>query len=1827
MANPPGLLSFIENIDQVNNAAITANWPANPASDNVIYYEIRSWRTAGDDSGTATGVSATSLTDTGKSWVASQLGGSYAVMGGAWAQITDNTATVLTLGGWTDFNGNAVATPATGAYQIIHFFNQHVFDTQVKIAGLLQGVGYSLALRAINNIGQASPWSTVRSITTVTDSVAPGWPGGAALIATTAVRGVQLSWTPVTAPDTKGYVLQVANDSGFTTGVQTLLNGDLVTFAKWEAPGGTSIGTTYYFRVAAIDRSGNQNGWLTASATVGGIQNSDIVPGAISAADLALSIGGGNILTNSSFEDSAGLTVGGYTMSQGGTGGAMVIDSAQVFDGSSAVKLTCGTGYTFLNASGVTLVAGQKYTVSGWFYASQATSVRLVARPNAGNTYLPGSAVALSANTWTRLVFTFTQPATASSAAFSWGWETGDGVAGYVVWIDAVELQMGDTATAYAPKASELNTGTIQTAMLAANAVTTAKIAANAVTQAQIAANAVGTAQIAANAITSGLLASGAVTTAAIAAGAVGQSQLANGAVGTAQLIAGAVTNAILAANAVAAGNIQAGAVGTSAIASGAITAALLAAGAVTSSALAANAVTQAAIAAGAVGTAQIAANAVTSGLLAAGAVNNAALAANAVATANIQSGAITSALIAAGAVTSSALAANAVTQAAIAAGAVGNAQLAASAVQAGNLAVTVGGANLVSNSSFEDTTALGGASPYAIANMTTGYDTASAPPFGTYSFKVQRAATGDSYFLMSLPGVTGATLNGQKVTISFYAKADVASSLFAGVFLQDGHGAGAANLQPSITTSWARYSTTVTIAASTFTAADSIHLVMRPLADIATNNVYFDGVQVELGDILTAYAPRTDELLTGVVGTNNIAANAVTAAKIAAGTITAAQIAAGTITSSQIAAGTITASNIAAGTITGSLIAAATITGSLIAAATISASNLVANTITAAQIAANTITAGQIAAGTITATQIAAGTITSDRLYAGTVAANLIQTANLAAGSITAAVIAAGTITAAQIASGTITATQIAAATITGSLIAAATISGSNLIANTITASQIAANTITAAQIAAATITSAQIASGTIVAGNIAAGTITATQIASGTITAAQIAAGTITASQIAAGTITGSLIAAATIAGSNLIANTITASQIAANTITASQIAAGAITTATIAAGAITAATIAAGAVGASQVAAAAITTDKLSVGSVGQQNLVANGSFEDISGPMPVNWTIAGSTNGAASSTSTAANVKQGASALAMQVTVAGAGNNLYVDSSSFPVTAGDSLYVSGFALGSVATTGGFYLRVSFGSSTPVAGDGTYVDVASNAGLPASWTQFQGIVSVPVGATWAKVRLINFQPNVACTMYVDAIEVRKAIGGTQILNASILNAHIVDGTIQSAKIGNLAADKIIAGTLSAAVILSGSVYTASSGARAGMDSSGFKANDGSTTDYGAGAGVTFKADNAGSAFLKGSLAAAAIKGSYFYATTADSNVPVLPTIPVGNGVGSLLLDPVNGLRFWSGNGTSAVLQAQWTTAGQLTIYSGAAIYGSTVATSQSLGTAQVAGVKIDSAGLAIWSYYNLYSAQAALHFNYYDPTNGGITDVAKIYSNYNRGANPGGGTAIGGLRTDALRDIYFLAGQDNVATRAAINFSFGSAYGGVTIRGDLYVTPSPTFTPSTQNVPVVLAAGRFNGSSLVDLSGIPSGYRAIKILWNNYPAVAGGDLFVRFNGDAGLNYYWTLSEASGGAAPGGYSSGGAVTYGRVGYAAYCAAVEVTIPGYATGAPKAFTALCSRWDSAGVAGSVIDQYSCFWTSGAVVTQITFGIIGSGNLGTTGDYTVLGIP
>lgn len=130
------------------------------------------------------------------------------------------------------------------------------------------------------------------------------------------------------------------------------------------------------------------------------------------------------------------------------------------------------------------------------------------------------------------------------------------------------------------------------------------------------------------------------------------------------------------------------------------------------------------------------------------------------------------------------------------------------------------------------------------------------------------------------------------------------------------------------------------------------VSLLLETTATPASGDVYFDGVMLQWGEVLTGYSPKSDEILPGQIGTTEIASLAVTGAKILDATIGTAKIADAAITTAKIFDAAITTAKIADAQITTAKIADLSVTSAKI-------QSLSVNKITAGQLLVQADVAG----------------------------------------------------------------------------------------------------------------------------------------------------------------------------------------------------------------------------------------------------------------------------------------------------------------------------------------------------------------------------------------------------------------------------------------------------------------------------------------------------------------------------------------------------------------------------------------------------------------------------------------------------------------------------------------------------------------------------------------------------------------------------------------------------------------------------------------------------------------------------------------------------
>ncbi len=117
------------------------------------------------------------------------------------------------------------------------------------------GIPFYAKVQAIDSHNMKSLWSDVATLNVAKDEIAPAVPTN--LSAEALFQNVAVEWTPVPDNDLSEYILQVATDEEFTENLQTIHTET----TRYTYAGETN--TTYYFRVKAVDFSGNESEFST----------------------------------------------------------------------------------------------------------------------------------------------------------------------------------------------------------------------------------------------------------------------------------------------------------------------------------------------------------------------------------------------------------------------------------------------------------------------------------------------------------------------------------------------------------------------------------------------------------------------------------------------------------------------------------------------------------------------------------------------------------------------------------------------------------------------------------------------------------------------------------------------------------------------------------------------------------------------------------------------------------------------------------------------------------------------------------------------------------------------------------------------------------------------------------------------------------------------------------------------------------------------------------------------------------------------------------------------------------------------------------------------------------------------------------------------------------------------------------------------------------------------------------------------------------------------------------------------------------------------------
>ncbi|MGB4204527.1 MAG: hypothetical protein WBJ84_02780, partial [Bacteroidales bacterium] len=139
-------------------------------------------------------------------------------------------------------------------------------DRIERFVPVLGNTTYYARVRAIDWVGNASAWSDTRSITTARDTDAPAQVSGLSVAASRTLVGLQ--WTANSEADLAEYEIQRAPDSGGAPGAYVALAKARLNFYIDQDFSDAQIAAegTWWYRVRAVDTSGNAGDWSTADS-------------------------------------------------------------------------------------------------------------------------------------------------------------------------------------------------------------------------------------------------------------------------------------------------------------------------------------------------------------------------------------------------------------------------------------------------------------------------------------------------------------------------------------------------------------------------------------------------------------------------------------------------------------------------------------------------------------------------------------------------------------------------------------------------------------------------------------------------------------------------------------------------------------------------------------------------------------------------------------------------------------------------------------------------------------------------------------------------------------------------------------------------------------------------------------------------------------------------------------------------------------------------------------------------------------------------------------------------------------------------------------------------------------------------------------------------------------------------------------------------------------------------------------------------------------------------------------------------------------------------
>jgi hypothetical protein len=160
-----------------------------------------------------------------------------------------------------DIQYDAVSWEVPFTYEIAYSFdgsNWNYYttnETSVSIIAPYGGITAYVKVRIIDVQGHQSGWSSVVSTTVANDTTAPATPAG--LTATGLFQTIMVKWNKNTETDFDHYVLEYDTSDTFPAPKQIVTSSNYATLKE------LTVNTTYYIRIKAVDKSGNESDWST----------------------------------------------------------------------------------------------------------------------------------------------------------------------------------------------------------------------------------------------------------------------------------------------------------------------------------------------------------------------------------------------------------------------------------------------------------------------------------------------------------------------------------------------------------------------------------------------------------------------------------------------------------------------------------------------------------------------------------------------------------------------------------------------------------------------------------------------------------------------------------------------------------------------------------------------------------------------------------------------------------------------------------------------------------------------------------------------------------------------------------------------------------------------------------------------------------------------------------------------------------------------------------------------------------------------------------------------------------------------------------------------------------------------------------------------------------------------------------------------------------------------------------------------------------------------------------------------------------------------------